>query len=204
MYVMLERFFELDLETQSAMIAEWVKIIGAGVAFWIGITRYREGLTQYKSAQNWKRSEFLAIQVKDFEADEKIHAVLMLLDWTSTPPGGFSGVEASIRDAFDRFFDALGRLQNFVDLELIDGEQVDHYVGYWIESVAKVRPQHGDKLPVLAHAFLCTWEFKLAMKMFQHHGYFRQIDKEKETAVVAEVSSWPPSLRGATQSSGDN
>lgn len=218
---MIGTFFALALDQKSAILAEWVKIVGAFVVFWIGLTRYRRGLDQYRDAQTWKRSEFLANQIRDFEGDQRIHATLLMLDWSrrhiplvsnrtgeirypvvgeatllrallpSTPSGGFSGVEASIRDAFDRFFDALGRLENFIELGLVDEKQVRQYIGYWLESIATDRPQHGAKLPVLIQLYLHTWDFGLTLKLLHRFGYFEKHDEALERSIVAEVSSLP-------------
>jgi hypothetical protein len=39
------------------------------------------GLYQYVKAQRWKRREFIAAQIKDFEADKKIQLAMTMLDW---------------------------------------------------------------------------------------------------------------------------
>jgi hypothetical protein len=46
------------------LVTDWVKIFGALVVFFIGLQRYSK-------AQEWKRGEFVAAQIKSFESDEK-------------------------------------------------------------------------------------------------------------------------------------
>src|ERR1700730_12711986 len=58
------------------LATEWAKILGA-----IGV--FITGLWQYTKAQRWKRREFIATQVKQFEADKKIQLAMTMLDWNN-------------------------------------------------------------------------------------------------------------------------
>jgi hypothetical protein len=112
------------------LATEWAKIAGAIVGFSIG-------LWQYAKAQRWKRREFIAAQVREFESDKKIQLAMTMLDWNnrelyfpseaSDKPialkvdtallcaaflphqwaKSYSKEEEMIRDCFDRFLDML-------------------------------------------------------------------------------------------------
>src|ERR1051325_2140414 len=111
---------------------DWIKIVGAFLVFCVG-------LWQYWRAQTWKRREFIASQMKDFEGDRRIQLAMTMLDWRdrelyfpseadNTPvrvivdgvllssallpheeAGGYSKEEVLIRDCIDRFLDMLVR-----------------------------------------------------------------------------------------------
>ena len=142
---------------------DWVKIGGALVVFIIG-------LWQYTRAQKWKRREFIAAQIKDFEADKDIQLVMIILDWTDrklyfpSVSGGnsievrvddqllcsallpheaasrYSADEVMIRDRIDRFLEMLVRLDNFVEARLINVAELRPYVGYWIRLISGNMP----------------------------------------------------------------
>jgi hypothetical protein len=147
------------LDFCTVTTTDWLKISGAIAVFSIG-------LWQYWKAQKWKRREFIAAQMKDFEADKKIQLTMTMLDWNDRElyfpsevgdkpivikvdetilcsallpheyAGGYSKDEARIRDCFDHFLDMLVRLWNFIEAGLISVEEVRPYMDYWIELVA--------------------------------------------------------------------
>lgn len=65
-------FHGLGADNQVKLLA----LVGAFVAFIIG-------LFQYRKAQRWKRSEWIAQEMKDFFADPLVKTALQLLDWGS-------------------------------------------------------------------------------------------------------------------------
>ncbi len=137
------------------LITEWAKILGGIVVFAIG-------LYQYRLAQKWKRREFIASQIKDFEAEPKIQLAMTMLDWNDRvlyfpaeggtkfvairinepllssallphrDANGYSKNEALIRDCFDRFLDMFVRLSAFIEAKLIRIEELAPYLEYWI------------------------------------------------------------------------
>lgn len=145
------------------LATEWAKIVGAVVVFGIG-------LWQYAKAQKWKRREFIATQMKEFESDEKIQLAMTMLDWNdrvlyfpseaSDKPIAvkvddalicsallphqlarrYSKEEELIRDCFDRFLDMLVRLWNFVDAGLINTDELRPYIQYWIKLISTRMP----------------------------------------------------------------
>lgn len=71
---------EIEWKEREFRLAErdyWLKLIGglgAGAAFIVGLMQYRKG-------EHWKRTEFLATQMKEFFADPVIQNVLTMVDW---------------------------------------------------------------------------------------------------------------------------
>ena len=61
----------------SALIAA-VSAGGALLVFGLGVS-------QYRSSENWKRSEFVAAQIKEFNADKINQAVLLMMDYDPAP-----------------------------------------------------------------------------------------------------------------------
>lgn len=135
------------------LATDWAKILGAIVVFAIGLQRYSQ-------AQKWKRGEFIAGQIKDFEADRRIQLMMTMLDWNGrelyfpseagkdpvpievddallssallphVAAKGYYRNEVMIRDCVDRYLDMLVRLQNFVDAGLINIEELRPYMNY--------------------------------------------------------------------------
>jgi hypothetical protein len=155
-------------DPQLTLATDWVKILGAVVVFGIGLQRYSQ-------AQKWKRGEFIAAQIKDFEADRKIQLMMTMLDWSDRelyfpsdtgkdpiairvgdallcsallPHNNASGYypnEMTIRDCVDRYLDMLMRLQNFVDAGLIKIDELRPYIKYWIELASGQLQGHHRK-----------------------------------------------------------
>jgi hypothetical protein len=56
-------------------VPTWLGLLGAGVAFGVG-------LAQYRTAQAWKRAEFVASETKQFFDDELVATALLLVDYS--------------------------------------------------------------------------------------------------------------------------
>jgi hypothetical protein len=141
------------------LATEWAKIVGAVAAFGIG-------LWQYAKAQKWKRREFIAAQVKEFESDKKVQLAMTMLDWNnrelyfpseaSDQPIAlkvdtallcsallphhwakrYSKEEEMIRDCFDRFLGMLVMFWNFIEAGLINTDELRPYMQYWIRLIS--------------------------------------------------------------------
>jgi hypothetical protein len=53
-----------------------IALVGAAIAFAIG-------LVQYRRAQQWKRAEWVAQEMKQLFSDPIVQAALMMIDWGS-------------------------------------------------------------------------------------------------------------------------
>jgi hypothetical protein len=62
-------------------MAGWEKsdIIAAASAA-CAIAVFAFGIWQYRSSENWKRSEFVAAQINEFNSDKINNAVLLMMD----------------------------------------------------------------------------------------------------------------------------
>jgi hypothetical protein len=197
-----------EVKANWDVAAEFVKIIGAIIAFALS-------LSQYVRAQRWKRREFIAAQIRDFDSDEKIQAALRMLDWTGrrvflrsdetgnivptivdeytlsaallshSSVSGFTATQASIRDCFDQILDALGRLETFVYSELITKEELLPYIEYWVQKIAgKPKPQHSEDFYILLHHYMRTYGFERARLLLKSYGC--DIDVQADRLVQAE------------------
>lgn len=139
----------------SLRIEQWLKVLGiAGSAIVFSV-----GVYQYVCAQRWRRAEFVAEEVRRFRADASVGVVLMMLDYSDREyvfPGdrkgrvfrvthdviarslraheagaNFTELEAYVRDLFDVYFDALERLDQFVQADLVSKTAFKPYLGYY-------------------------------------------------------------------------
>lgn len=143
----------------ASFVTDCIKILGAVIVFAIGLQRYLK-------AEKWKRGEFIAAQIKDFEADRKIQLSMAMLDWSNrrlcfqsdecdkatlikvndallssallphTVAGGYYSDEMTIRDCIDHYLDMLMRIDNFVTTRLIKVDELRPYIKYWIKLTA--------------------------------------------------------------------
>src|ERR1700759_3857493 len=63
------------------MNLEIVKIIISILGFGGTITAIVFGLRQYKRAEQWKRGEFVAKEIKEFESNPTVRNAMLLIDW---------------------------------------------------------------------------------------------------------------------------
>lgn len=68
---------EMNLENKLTLAQLVVSILGFGGA----IVAFVFALIQYKRSEQWKRAEFIASEVKDFEADPIVQNALLMIDW---------------------------------------------------------------------------------------------------------------------------
>ena len=116
---------------------------------------------QYTIAQRWKKHEFVSPVWKEIESNPAIVKTMTMLDWndryitlfegeddqrvtdgllvqaliphTETDKKEFTYIESAIRDYFDEFFDALVRINHFIDAGLFTAEDARIYVEYWLK-----------------------------------------------------------------------
>jgi len=67
--------------------------IATGVGIPIGAITLLLGVLEYIRAQAWKRAEFLAEVIKEFESNPMVHNVLLMLDWEDRPIELFPDME---------------------------------------------------------------------------------------------------------------
>jgi len=125
--------------------------IGAAIVFFFG---YR----QYKRAESWKRTEYVAKQYKEFSDDLSCQTAMCILDGEdrkffyennkdeesydfdndvlgkalSSKKRKLSEPELHIRDSLDQFFVYIQRFERAIRNRLISQRDVYPYFGYWI------------------------------------------------------------------------
>lgn len=137
----------------------WITIAGLVT----GVAAFSAGLWQYANAQRWKRAEFVAIQVKEFEANEAVKHAMLLLDWTNLnipilPGGGFVFVtDNMLCESLEPHRDHLGghgpvadqpghfeghefAIRDCFDAFLDGLERFDHFIDAGLVTLAGFRP----------------------------------------------------------------
>lgn len=134
------------------------------IASILGLLTFLKAIWEYTKAQKWKKLEFVANQMKEFNNDSDVKKAMQMLDYTNRNivldgenivitdellesalfpdlagknGNGFTLQEAQIRDIFDHFFDKLSTINQYISSGLITVEDVRPYLIYWIEILGK-------------------------------------------------------------------
>ena len=153
------------------VILSVLTIVGAGVAFLLG-------LYQWKRSQAWQRAEQLNKFIEKFEADDLLRLATLVIDWTDretrvdgrpvtfwndeallalrdhntikeTPM--FPGEQATLRDAYDALLAFFTRLELGISTRLIDAKPSASYFAYWLNHFLSF-DKHPDDNSVLKGA----------------------------------------------------
>jgi hypothetical protein len=95
------------------------------------------GILQYRSSENWKRSEFVAAQIKDFNSDKINHAVLLMMDYDPARVELFPE-KANLKDQyvdvkFAMLVKAIGQEKEFSDAEF----QIRIFFEHFLTSLSR-------------------------------------------------------------------
>jgi hypothetical protein len=143
----------------SAQRMEMVKLLGAIIAFGLG-------LWQYHRTQVWKRVEFVAKEMSTFFDDEAAKAAMTMLDWSKKTmelyryrnPSDSTQVlvtyelvkgslgtslekhhsksETAVREIFDRFLSFLERFESFIETGAVHEKDLKPYLHYWTKLLS--------------------------------------------------------------------
>jgi hypothetical protein len=95
------------------------------------------GIWQYRSSENWKRSEFVAAQVKEFNSDKINRAVLLMMDYDPARVELFperANVNNRYVDVtFMMLVKAIGQEQDLTEAEF----QIRIYFEHFLQSLAR-------------------------------------------------------------------
>jgi hypothetical protein len=139
---------------------EAAALVGGAVAFVVA-------LWQYRIAQQWKRAEWVAAEMRAFLEDPWVRVTCTLIDcgaWKGRLPpdaeaevlvsddeikvalvhhrqreDGFTPKEALIRDAFDRFLDGMELFAAHVRSGLVLAKDFAPYLSYWAFHIHRAR-----------------------------------------------------------------
>ena len=145
-----------------------VTMVGAAVAFIVGLFHWRRG-------QAWHRAEQLDKFIQKFETDELLKLSTVVLDWSSREvrfqdrdfvvrndeallalrdhrkiedPIKFPSEQPHLRDAYDALLAFFNRLELAASTNLISVEPAKAYFSYWVKRFVTF-DQHPDKNNVL-------------------------------------------------------
>lgn len=123
----------------------------------LGFIPFLKAIWEYLRDIKWKKSEYLAKEVKEFQNDENVRIVFQLLDWnkrkitlksgpltvgdydlvsalqTHDLKNRFTVQEAELRDIFDDFFDKLSTFNIYIKNGLISEHELYLYIGYYVK-----------------------------------------------------------------------
>jgi len=70
------------VETRAGTIIDAATLVVSVLGFGGAIVTLWHGLKQYGRAEQWKRGEFVAAEVKEFEATPAVRNVMLMIDWS--------------------------------------------------------------------------------------------------------------------------
>jgi hypothetical protein len=147
---------------RSVSFSNWMeilKLVGAGVAFGIG-------LQQYRKSETWKRLEFVAAEMRAFYDDAAVKLAMGMLDWRrkevalykyreendfarvavdyaivanalgTDPDKTYDKVHSAVREIFERLLEFLARFEGFLAAGVVKQTDLDPYLDYWIKLIA--------------------------------------------------------------------
>jgi hypothetical protein len=178
---------------------DWLKLIG----IMSGLVAFAVGLWQYRRAQKWKRLEFVATEMKEFQSKRAVQNAFLMLDWNdrviefypeeekesdrvievddklieealSIEDEEFSDAEIAVRDTFDEFFNCLEQFDHYVITGLVEYSEFHPYLAYWLGILTG---QDSEKKPTsVIKAFA---EF---IDCFEYHGVQHLLDEYRKCA----------------------
>jgi hypothetical protein len=182
-------------DASKLSLSDVLSILGSG----LGLVTLGIGVYQYSAAQKWKRAEFVASQIKEFESDKDIKNVLLMLDWNSRKiqfsdeeciqvtdellssalvphtwnnNSSFSDAEALIRDSFDKFLNKLDRFEAFIEAGLVTKEDVQPYLNYWLNILGNAE---SERKPLIFYknlwSYIDYYQYSKTQKLLSRYGY---------------------------------
>ncbi|MFZ4509269.1 MAG: hypothetical protein ACOYON_16395 [Fimbriimonas sp.] len=166
-------------------IKDWVSIF-------LGVIGGSLALIQYHKAQKWKRAEFVAEQMKLFDADPNVIAVKRILDYWKTAvtlhadgeqklalvgteefvrairvltetESNPTGEDLAVREAFDKFSEWLDRFAAYIESGLITRSDLAPYLSYYWNTLKMSGPQKRDQAIL---NFLSSYGYKRVIDQF--------------------------------------
>jgi hypothetical protein len=113
-----------------------ISAVSAGVsslAWLVALGAFSFGIWQFQVADNWKKREFVAAQIKEFYADSANKAVLTLLDYNPALvelfPNKTRPEDRYVNVEFDTVVNAIAKEQDFTDEEFQVRQLFEHFLG---------------------------------------------------------------------------
>ncbi len=156
---------------------------------------------QYSKAQKWKKAEFLAKEIKEFNNDLDVQNAFLMLDWNvidittskSTVEGIekfnfndeifekslkhhsetlFTPEEAVIRLIMDSFLFKLGMFRNYIKSKLITAEDLRPYLIYWVENIGDVNNSRKSKnVRLQLWKYINYYGYESVIELCENYGF---------------------------------
>ena len=154
----------------------------------LAIVTFIKAVFEYVKGLNWKKSEFLTKEIKDFLNDPKIKSVCLMLDYnkrfieinskstkidddfliqalkTHEEKQIFTPEEAFVRDLFDDFFDKLGFFNIYIKQDLVNRKEVNEYLQYYMDIVCKPGRKPKELVDIFTN-YIEYYDFKNAKEL---------------------------------------
>jgi hypothetical protein len=187
-HYLLSRLFDWMFPPPPNSFSAWieaVKVVGAAIAFMIG-------LQQYRRSQIWKRLEFVSAQMKIFFDDRAVRETMHMLDWRKKkmplykfrdeddneeitvvyedvaaalgtgPEARYNKKTSAIREAFEQFLQYLARFEGFLKAGAVEPTDLNPDLDYWV----KLLSGHDNHSPEVTKEVLPSlWKF------IDYYGY---------------------------------
>ena len=143
-------------------LSPFVEFLVTKVPIIIVTATFAIGLYQYWKAQRWKRCEFIAKEIKEFENNALVRRAMFMLDFRwgrftseptfspanriiefntdmlttallSPPAHPLNEDQIQVRLAFCDFFEGIERFNYFLETKLVAEQNLEAYLPYWIE-----------------------------------------------------------------------
>jgi hypothetical protein len=175
----------------------WIALVAASAALLTLI----KGLMEFRRAQQWKKAEFLAQEIKSFRQDVDVKRALLMLDWSEIPiytaehegltkreiicddellfmaltpddDTDFSDNQYIVRIIFDQYLDKLSMFERYVQSGLVKVDELRPYLQYWIDAMCN--KVDGRKTPEIIDqlwAFISRYQYTSVIKLCEEFGY---------------------------------
>lgn len=156
----------------------------------VGLLTFIKIVWEYVQSLKWKKSEFLAKEIKEFQNDPDTKIVFQLLDWnareiqirgekivvtdkslttaleTHQTRQEFQPWEANLRDIFDKFFDKISMFEIYIQNGLIKEKELFLYLGYYINILSDEKRKPKELLKAF-DSYLEYYQFSNVKKIMK-------------------------------------
>lgn len=139
-----------------------------------------EALQERRDQFRWRQAEMARTILDQTWRDELAKSALRMLDWSGlkyeragritepithdnmyyalrTSNTQFTDDEHYVRDCFDQLFDDFERIEHYLNIGLVNWEDIQGRLDYYVSLLARQKP--------IYEQFLATYQFKLALRL---------------------------------------
>jgi hypothetical protein len=183
----------------------------------LALFNHGRSVRQQREAAQWRRREYVAKVMADFEGDAQNRFCMSILDYNArrlTLPGttvarryderdmlialtpredrGVYGLnDVLIRDAFDAFFNALDRVGEMCLAELIEWEDVEPYAAYWLKLLGRAPRERSELFDAAVRRYVTKFDFEGVAHLMRQVGLEPQVSEADEALVREFIATLP-------------